>query len=183
MPLPPLETPRLLLRERAEGDVPAMMAMDADPSVMQFIGDGRMPDPAEQERKLRQRLREGYGEGLGCWCVFSRAVPDEMLGALFLVRTPEGTDIELAYRFRRAAWGQGYATEAGAAVLDYGFGVLKLPEIMAFTYPDNGASQRVLAKLGFAAAGRQLAYGNDMLLWRLRCADYPGSTSSKRSTR
>ena len=47
-------------------------------------------------------------------------------------------------------WGEGFATELGAASLEHGFGTLGLERIVAFTIPGNAASRRVMAKLGFA---------------------------------
>ncbi len=45
-------------------------------------------------------------------------------------------------------WGKGYATEAAQAVVQYGFTVLHIPEIVAFTVPANTQSLRVMEKLG-----------------------------------
>src|SRR6266576_6357353 len=60
---------------------------------------------------------------------------------------------ELAYRLTRSSWGQGLATEAANTFLDYALGVVALPRIVAVTYPNNRASQRVLEKLGFLPRG------------------------------
>jgi len=65
-----------------------------------------------------------------------------------LIRMPSGDDVELAYRLTRSSWGQGLATEAANTLLDYALGVVALPRIVAVTYPENRASQRVLEKLG-----------------------------------
>ena len=46
-------------------------------------------------------------------------------------------------------WGEGFATEVGQAALDVAFGPLNLDDVVAFTLPHNGASRRVMEKLGF----------------------------------
>ena len=51
-------------------------------------------------------------------------------------------------------WGHGYATEAGRAVVRYGFANPRLPAFSSAHFVDNLASARVLAKLGFEPVGR-----------------------------
>jgi ribosomal-protein-alanine N-acetyltransferase len=74
-------------------------------------------------------------------------------GVTALIRMPTGDDIELAYRLTRAAWGRGIASEAAGAMVEYAFRVVGLPRLVAVTYPENRASQRVLDKLGFTRQG------------------------------
>jgi len=61
--------------------------------------------------------------------------------------------VEVAYRLARAAWGKGIATEAAGALVAHALLTLVLPRVVAVTYPDNRASQRVLDKLGFERRG------------------------------
>ena len=60
---------------------------------------------------------------------------------------------ELGYWIARDAWGQGYATEAGRAVIALADQSLRLPRIVASHALDNPVSGRVLAKLGFVPGG------------------------------
>ena len=48
-----------------------------------------------------------------------------------------------------ARWGEGFATELGSAMVDVAFGPLESPDLVAYTLPHNGASRRVMQKLGF----------------------------------
>jgi len=57
----------------------------------------------------------------------------------------EGT---LWYVIHPDAWGQGYATEAGRAILDFGFGSLGMHRMIADCDPANRASARVAERLG-----------------------------------
>jgi RimJ/RimL family protein N-acetyltransferase len=177
MPLPLLTTDRLLLRQRHLDDVPAILAMNADPEVMRFVGDGRMPDPAASEKRTRERVSTDFGMGLGYWSVFTRARRDDYLGYVVLSPVPDSEDIEISYGIRRDAWGQGYATEAAGAGLDFAFRVRALPQVVALVYPANLKSQRVIAKLGFEPAGQRHAYGTDLLIYRLARDAYLGSGS------
>jgi RimJ/RimL family protein N-acetyltransferase len=60
---------------------------------------------------------------------------------------------ELGYWLTPDAWGRGYATEAGAAVLRAARSI-GIRRVVAGHYLDNAASGRVLRKLGFRATGR-----------------------------
>jgi RimJ/RimL family protein N-acetyltransferase len=166
MALPTLTTDRLLLRERRLEDIPAYLEMDGDAEVMRYVGDGAVPNPVAHAVRMRQRIAAGSGNGVWVWSVFERERPTEFLGCTLLSPEPKLNLIELAYRFRRNAWGRGFATEAGRACLDYGFGALGLQEIAALAYPENRRSQRVLEKLGFMPMGRHEAFGKALLLYR-----------------
>src|SRR4249920_516628 len=126
-----LTTPRLLLRERRVEDIPAYLEMDRDAEVMRYVGDGTVPDPVAHAVRLSQRIAAGNGNGLWVWSVFERDQPTEFLGCSLLSPEPMLNRIELAYRFKRSAWGRGIATEAGRACLDFGFGECGLLEIVA----------------------------------------------------
>jgi [ribosomal protein S5]-alanine N-acetyltransferase len=75
--------------------------------------------------------------------------------------------IEIGYRYVRAAWGQGVATEAARAVLDHGFGTLAIDPIVAVAHPDNRGSRRVLEKIGLRQAGEAWHYGKWLPFYRL----------------
>jgi len=162
-----LTTERLLLRERRVEDIPAYLEMDGDAEVMRYVGDGAVPDPVAHAVRMSQRIAAGNGNGIWVWSVFARDRPEEFLGCMLLSPVSALNRIELAYRFKRSAWGRGIATEAGRACLDFGFGSCGLLEIVALAYPENLPSQRVLAKLGFTPTGNHEAYGRTLMLLRL----------------
>ncbi len=83
--------------------------------------------------------RHGDGTVIG-WCSVSRWNPDYRSASL-------------GYCFARAAWGQGYATEAAAALVGWAFDELSLNRVQAETDTRNVASARVLEKLGFVREG------------------------------
>ncbi len=171
--LPNLSTPRLDLRQRREADLPALIEMESDPEVMRFVGGTRPGEPEVHRREFLERMRKDFGPGLGYWNVFPKGEPDHFMGWVCLAPLPGYRDIEIGYRFKRAFWGRGYAGEACQACLDYAFGELGLREVVAVAHPENARSHRVLAKLGFAAAGLRHAYG-EMLPFYRRRADRGG---------
>lgn len=70
----------------------------------------------------------------------------------------------LFYLLQAAHWGQGLATEAARAVLDYAFGELALPRVAAAA--DNAASVRVLEKIGMQRLGHDEEGGHAFSLTR-----------------
>ena len=143
---------RLRLRRLRPSDEPDLVALDSDPDVMRYVGSpAGVKSPEETLDGVRQRMGADPG-ALGFWRIESRG-DGTFYGLAALIRMPTGDDVELAYRLARRAWGQGIASEAGAALLDYAFHTVQLPRVVAVTYPENRASQRVLEKLGFERQG------------------------------
>jgi RimJ/RimL family protein N-acetyltransferase len=147
-----IETHRLRLRRLRPSDEADLIALDSDPEVMRYVGSPPGVRSAEETaERARQRIRADDGP-LGFWRVESRA-DGTFYGLGALIRMPTGDDVELAYRLMRRAWDMGIATEAGTALVQHAFGAAGLSRLVAVTYPDNRASQRVLEKLGFARNG------------------------------
>jgi RimJ/RimL family protein N-acetyltransferase len=65
----------------------------------------------------------------------------------------EADEFEVGWAVAVDARGQGLATEAAGAALDYAFAVLGVDEVVAYTSPDNAASRRVIEKLGMRLRG------------------------------
>ena len=156
--LPSFETQRLLLRPRSMADFDACLAMDSDPEVMKYI-PGPWDDPVAHKAFLKKRIRAFYGRGLGYWSIFPKDNTTEFLGWVLLI--PEISlepDIEIGWRLKRLAWGQGYATEAALPVLKHAFHTLGLDRVMADINPHNAASIRVAQKIGMKQlqAGRMV---------------------------
>ncbi|MGH6706949.1 MAG: GNAT family N-acetyltransferase, partial [Sphingomicrobium sp.] len=78
-----------------------------------------------------------------------------IVGSCGLGRRPSGA-VELGYWIARPHWGQGFATEAGRALIDIAR-TLKLPRLEGSHFVDNPASGRVLEKLGFVPTGLSAA--------------------------
>lgn len=153
---PVLETPRLHLRPLAATDLADLVRLDLDPEVMRYVGSpAGVRTPPETEARARARIREsveGTLDPLGLWRIEARE-DRAFCGIGALLAMPEGSDVEVAYRLARTAWGRGLATEAAGALVAHGLHTLGLARLVAVTYPDNLASQRVLDKLGFARRG------------------------------
>lgn len=150
MALPVFGTPRLILRPRTMADLPDCLAMDRDPEVVRYI-DGPWTDPAAHRRFVEARITAAYPDGLGYWTVRTRTSEAAFLGWVLLIPL-DGTEIEIGWRFTRASWGHGYATEAAAPVLAHARDTLRISAV-ADIHPDNAASMRVAEKIGMRRIG------------------------------
>jgi len=145
-----LETPRLRLRHIVPADLDTLVELDADPQVMRYISYGEPTSRTRYEQDYLPRFLAYYTSTplLGYWIAETR-VDDEFIGWFHL--RPDRIDAgeqEIGYRLRRAAWGQGYATELGRALVAHGFERVGAPVISARALRDNAASRRVMEKCG-----------------------------------
>ena len=144
-----LETERLLLRRWRTEDRAPFAALNADPEVMRHF-------PALLTRResdgLADRI-ETYMEraGWGLWAMEERAT-GRFLGFTGLARpgfeAPFMPAVEIGWRLQRAAWGQGFATEAARAAVRFAFDELKLAEIVSLAVVANERSRAVMRRLG-----------------------------------
>jgi RimJ/RimL family protein N-acetyltransferase len=143
-----LSTDRLRLRRFIAADAENLFKLDADPEVMRFItGGAGTPRPTIEQQILPRFIREQDEAGIfGFWA----AEHQRSFVGWFSLRALEGLPGEaaLGYRFCRAAWGQGLATEGARRLVDRGFQQGGLDRIVATTYEENLGSIRVMQKLG-----------------------------------
>ena len=161
---PILATARLRLRPRSLDDLDANLAMDLDPEVVRYVW-GEPPEATAHRAELAVRIASGWPDEGGIWAVEWKDRPG-FLGWTGLFPLDGGEEIEIGYRFVRAAWGMGLATEAGSAVMAHGFECRGLARIVAVADPDNHASHRVLRKLGLQPCGRGWHYGRELCVFR-----------------
>ena len=145
----PIETRRLVLREMIASDWRAIHAYNRDPEFHRFLPI-TAPD-AEATRgfvhlcltRARERPRRQYDP------VIEERVSGAVVGTLRLSLRERGV-ADLGYAIRRDRWNRGFATESVAALLSAARIPLGLREVWATLDPANGASCRVMEKLGFS---------------------------------
>ena len=77
----------------------------------------------------------------------------EVVGRAILDVDRANVTAALGYGVARAHWGRGIASEAARAIVDYGFEAFSLAKVWARADPRNGASVRVLEKIGMQREG------------------------------
>jgi RimJ/RimL family protein N-acetyltransferase len=176
-PTPPASQPafatrRLLLAPRTSADNDSCLEMDSDPEVIRFIA---VPwtDAAEHKAFIAARTRGPYPHGQGYWTVRQKSAPARFLGWILLMpRDAVGPEIEIGWRFRRDAWGAGFATEAARAILDHAFGALGLAEVVADIHAKNARSVRVAENIGLVLRARRYHHGEPHLHYAMTVAEY-----------
>ncbi len=153
LPTPTLHTTRLRLRPFADTDAEALFALHGNAYVLRYWDSPPWSEPARAERFLAT-CRQLAEEGSGARLAIDRRSDGAFLGWCGLTRwNPDHRSASLTYCLAEAAWGQGYATEAAGALLQWAFDTLDLNRVQAEVDTRNAASARVLEKLGFVREG------------------------------
>jgi ribosomal-protein-alanine N-acetyltransferase len=142
-----LETERLLLRRLTMDDVEAIFAIIGDPVAMQYYPRLFTRDDAVEW--VQRNLRRYEDDGHGLLAVVLKASA-EVIGDCGIARqTVEGElMLEVGYHLRRDQWGQGYATEAARACMNYAFRELGAGRVVSLIRPENVPSRRVAERNG-----------------------------------
>jgi RimJ/RimL family protein N-acetyltransferase len=146
-----LETDRLVLRRFTSADADNLVNLDADPDVMRFVTGGVPTSRAEIQNEVLPAFLAYYQryEGYGFWAAIERATGEFLGWFHFRPRqdSPPG-QVELGYRLRKSAWGNGYATEGSRALIRKGFTEHGVQRVVAEAMAVNLASRRVMEKVG-----------------------------------
>src|SRR5262249_53447404 len=144
---PILETKRCVLRAMTPDDAPEIFQINGDPRVTRYLGRAPMASLEEAVPRV-----EGYHsnfhrqEGIP-WGVSLRATGKLIGTCVYWHLVPEHDRAEVGYMFVPDYWGQGFATEAVSAELDFGFAYMGLHSVEAQIDPENSASRRLLERL------------------------------------
>ena len=148
-----IETERLYLRQWQASDFAVFAEINADPEVMKYFPKLLTPKVSDIIASKCQQLIANQGWGL--WAVSlkdSTKTYDDFIGFVGLNDTLADMSfapaVEIAWRLHKDYWGQGYATEAARAALNFAFTELSLDEVVSFTAVINKRSQLVMERLG-----------------------------------
>jgi len=155
---PTLGTDRLLLRAFSRTDIPALIPLIGAREVAATTL--RIPHPysANHAEFLFARLE---GDNEIRWAI-TLAPDGTLIGGLGLRLERDHNRGELGYWIGVPYWGNGYATEAARAVVQYGFATLNLQRIYASHFSNNPASGALLRKIGMQHEG---SFRKHILKW------------------
>lgn len=152
--IPIISTERLCLRKWQYPDYEPFISLNADPDVMKYF-----PKILNREESLAmiERIRISFEtNNYGLYAV-EHKISKEFLGftgfskpSFKISFTP---CIEIGWRFKKDVWGNGYATEAASACLNYGFGELGFNQVFSFTTIGNLKSESVMKRIGMNKIG------------------------------
>lgn len=143
-----LETKRLELRRLTPEDAPFILELLNDPLFLRFVGDKGIRTLDGARGYIINGPMASYAQhGFGLFHV-SLKPAGTPIGMCGLLKREVLEDVDVGFAYLPRFSGQGYATEAARATIDYGRTVLGLKRIVAITAPDNAGSQNVLRKIG-----------------------------------
>lgn len=144
-----IETDRLILRDWKENDLELFRALNADDKVMEYFPNTLAKEETDNFYHLiKQEIKDS---GYGLYAAEVKAT-GEFIGLIGLHKATFEADftpcIEVGWRLKKEAWGNGYATEGAKACIQYAFMELGVKEVYSFTATINHRSENVMKKAG-----------------------------------
>lgn len=164
-----VETERLVLRPPEPSDVQPMFEMHQDPDVVRFLGTGTPGDITVAWRNVAMMIGHWHMRGYGPW-IITRRSDGAIIGRAGLWHADGGPGVELGWMIRRDAWGQGFATEAARAALDWAWEHVHTDRIVSVINTDNRQSIRIAEKLGQNLERREQVNGSEVCTYVSRRA-------------
>jgi len=160
------DTARLHAHRGGPDDEEFVVAMFADPRVYATLGGPR--DRANVRRALGLWDEHWTTHRFGPWIV-DDAATGAPVGWILLHVTDTGGPggVEVGWSIAADRWGEGLASEGGAAATRIGFADVGRDALVSFTLPDNRGSRRVMEKIGFGYDGEVEHAGLPHVLYRL----------------
>jgi RimJ/RimL family protein N-acetyltransferase len=160
-----ITTPRMRGERIGPEHQAELEALLGDPQVGATLGGTRTPEEVAGQIAAHAEHWDHYG--FGYWLFRDRDGVAVARGGLGATNTG-GPGVEVGWAVTPERWGQGYATELGAAAIAVAFGDLGLAEVVSYTMPHNRASRRVMEKLGFEYEREVVHADLPHVLYRLR---------------
>jgi [ribosomal protein S5]-alanine N-acetyltransferase len=149
----PFETARFRVRLVARDDLPALLVVNGDEAVTQFLPYETWRSMIDAEAWL-QRVEKSQATGTALQFVIAEKTTDQAIGTALIFRHDEGSArAELGYVLGRAHWGSGAMFEALHALINHAFAAMALRRLEAEVNPENAASIALLERLGFQREG------------------------------
>ncbi|HEX5075620.1 MAG TPA: GNAT family N-acetyltransferase [Gemmatimonadaceae bacterium] len=180
---PVLTTRRLVLRPFVLDDALAVQVLAGAPEVADTTLHIPHPYPAGAAEQWIATHAVAWAAGTGVTYAITDAATGILVGAVGLTITPAHAHAEMGYWVGVPYWNRGYATEAAAALVDFGFKQLGLHRIHAHYLTRNPASGRVMQKLGMRSEGvsrhavRKNGQFEDLELYAILADEWPGSVA------
>jgi [ribosomal protein S5]-alanine N-acetyltransferase len=152
-----IETARLELHRPQPEYAPLVFeAYAQDSEVTRYLGWRPHLSLDDARQAMEDRLQEWDSGREFSWFIFERA-SNQLIGSISA--RMEGSRVNLGYVLARSSWGQGFMTEAAAAVVSWAFSLPEIYRVWALCDVDNAASARVLEKVGMTREGTLKQFG------------------------
>jgi [ribosomal protein S5]-alanine N-acetyltransferase len=160
-----IETNRCRLTKINEEDYEDVKKIYANHQVRRYLG-GIIEDEVILRKKYSDILKRSFS-GAYYWVIRSKT-SNEFIGLTSLEKYHDHKSIEVSYEFLPQWWGAGYATEVISKLIDYGFNELGLDNIVAETQTANGASCKLLERVGMILESKLHRFGAEQAVYRIK---------------
>jgi RimJ/RimL family protein N-acetyltransferase len=152
-----IETQRLWLRWPKLTDAPAIATALADRRISDMTSRIPHPYPDGHAEEFIYSTRESNHDGTALGLVITpKQKPNSVIGAISLTSVDDNPkQLVLGYWIAATQWEKGFGSEAALSMVQTGFSLSKAESIDATVKPENTASKRILAKIGFQETGRE----------------------------
>ncbi|MBN2259034.1 MAG: GNAT family N-acetyltransferase [Clostridiales bacterium] len=163
-----MTTENLIIEDFKIKDLDDLYKIYTDVETMKYI-------PYTKSKKdelfaLANHIKIYYAEhGFGLWAIRMKET-NELIGrcGLLSLKSDNLKEVELAYLIKKEYWGNGFASEASAAISEYAFEKLKMEKVLMFIDAENKASIRVAEKLGATYKGLENYKGKVALMFEIK---------------
>lgn len=151
--LPPLETPRLLLRKLIVSDAEDIFLYASDPLVSRYVLWSAHETRTDSVAFVKNMLSK-YQQGEACeWAMVYKETHAVIGTCGFVSYSQENAGAEVGYAMAKPYWRQGLMQEALRAVFGFAFHQLNINRLEARCLVANLASQKTLERSGMRFEG------------------------------
>ena len=143
------------MRSLCDDDLIDLVTLAGNWEVARWLATMPHPYTEADGREWIARVQQDHATGRPRRFAIALKESDRLIGGVGLDGSTgdESEEPALGYWLGEPHWGNGYAREAVAAVIDYGLRTLGMQTIRAYTDPSNLASQKVLLRCGLEQVG------------------------------
>jgi len=171
MKIPTIRTNRLVLRPFVEADAEPLHAVLAEKDFLRYFPNPGPPSLERIQKYIALQLKHWEEHGYGRWAVEMQEKRG-LIGWNGLQYLPDTDEIEIGYILAKPHWNQGLTSEGARAGLRFAFEKLDLDQIVGIVHPENGASQRVLEKLGMRFTKEAEYFGMQAFRYQIDREDF-----------
>jgi RimJ/RimL family protein N-acetyltransferase len=173
-----LVTERLVLRPWDTVDAAAALEVYGDNEVARWLAPAmdKVHDLAAMRLVLQQWVAEDsrMTTPAGRWAIEDQQDGGRLIGGATLLPLPPDDEFEIGWQLHPAAWGHGYASEAGLAMAAWAFDQ-GIEQVIALVRPTNSRAEGTVRRIGMEWIGETEKYHHLRLqVYRLRPGDLPG---------
>ncbi len=150
-----ITTTRLVLREFVTDDWSDVLAYQCDPRYLRFYPWTNRTEAEVRDFVLMFMNQQTEHPRRKFQLAITLLNTGRLIGNCGIRHKPENDwEADIGFELAPEYWGQGYATEAVLAIIDFGFRELELHRISSWCIADNAASTRMLERVGLRLEGR-----------------------------